>query len=224
MTKRKFAVDTTALSTVVPVLETGIYAGQITSAGVKFKDNKWGVNIEQEQSWDDDLQKFVVEPNAPWIIRGNFNYGVVLTSKKAIKLLQRNEPIVFGQIRLSYDPETYIMRDNVALGKLIEVCGFKDHDFDAEVDWEYDESIEIPEALASVPNAVDLVNALDYTRQLLTKIAESINHTPVRVNIERRPKRKAKEEFENVIYAGTWDSPSCGLLPYVEGCEEDLDA
>jgi len=227
--KRQFGFNTTSLATAPLVLEDGVYAGAISGAAIAGKEDKQFINIVKETVWDKNVGttksgkagSFVETGN--WVIEGSIFYGVVLTSKKAISTLQRDEPKVFGgRIKLSFDKESLTLIDNYVLGAWLSALGLSEHDFSEGVDFEYNESIEVPEELALVPNAVDLLNSLTYQRAMFSSVVEAANHVPVRVVVAKQANYKDKNVIENVINTGSFNS-SCGILAYEEGCENDLE-
>ena len=227
--KRSFGYNTTALATAPLVLEDGIYAGILSGAAISGKEDKQYINIVEEQVWDKNVGttktgksgSFV--KTGDYIIEGSIFYGATLTSKKAITTLQRDEPKVFGgRIKLAFDKETLSLVDNHVLGSFLAALGIHEHDFSADVDFEYNEAIEVPEELAHVPNIVDMLNSLAYQRAMFTNIVNEANHQPIRVSVAKQPNYKDPSLLENVINTGRFNS-SCGILAYVDGCENDLE-
>lgn len=220
-TRRKFSVDTASLATSKPTIPAGVYAAQIVNAGIKIQ-NDWTINFRKDYEWVNN--KPVDLENGNYIIEGMLNYGVLLLSKKAIKTLQIDEPRLFGgRINLRYDKKTFILEDNHIFGRLLEVLGIKDIDFDSELDWEWDDNIEIPEELSGFANAVDLLNGLAYTRAFFTKVAEYMNGVKCKAVVGTRAKPKDPESKENFLDCGKGANASCGVISYSEGCEEDLE-
>lgn len=222
--KRSFGFDTSSLSTAVVLLEEGFYAGELINVGVtrgegeEFKQN---IEIKKERKWD-KANKVMVELDN-YIITGWLSFGALLTSKKAIKLLQRDEPKIFGgMINLSFDKESLTLLDNPTLGAWLAALELHEINFGENVDWEYDEDILIPEELAAVPNIVDMMNSLAYQRQLFSDICIAASGARCKVKVVKQPNYKNKEVLENSIGMGNSNAPFCGILPYVEGCEEDL--
>ena len=220
MSKRSFRIDTTSLSTTKPVLDSGIYAGVISNASTKIGDNQT-IAVEKEKVWNKNTKER--EETGNWVIGGRFNYGATLTSKKAIQVLQRDEPKVFGgKIYLNFDQD-YRLLNNHVLGALLETLGLHEQDFSELVDVEYEEDIAVPEELVHVPNIVDMLNSVNYHIALFEIIANSINLQPVLVKVKKQPKYKVKEILENIIDIGTSNAPFCGVLTYVAGVENDIE-
>jgi len=219
--KRTFAVDTTSLSTEKPTLENGLYAGVIRNATTSIgQDNTIAVVKEKERN---KVTK-AMEETGRYIISGRFQYGATLTSKKASKTLQRDEPVVFGgQIYLNFDKEKYTLADSHVLGAFLTALGLHEVNFAESVDWEYDDNIEVPAELQSVPNIETMLNSVNYHRALFDVIANTVNLQPALVKVVKQPNYKTPEVLENVIDRGTFSAPFCGILPYVEGFENDLD-
>ena len=225
--KRSFGIDTTSLATAAPILPNGVYAGQLVNCSITMGqgDNlKDLIDIQKEQKWDKDSKKFIELDN--YILTGMLNYGVLLLSKKAINLLQLDEPRVYGgRINLKFNQETCQMEPNHVLGAFLEATGLKSINFKelAENEWEYDENIEIPEHLQNTPNIVDMLNALAYHRIFFNLICQSVEAQRVRVSVNTQPNSKDKTIQENVVSRGTSTAPSCGLLSWKENCENDLE-
>lgn len=225
MSKRSFAFDTTSLSTAAPLLNEGFYAGVITNCAVTMgtgNNLKQTINITPEKVWDKDSKE--MKETGEYIISGWMSFGVTLTSKQAIKSLQREEPKLFGgQIRLTFDQETGVMKDNHVLGQFLTALGLNEIDFNGSVDFEYNEDIEVPEELAGVTDIVTKLNSVEYHRALFTLICESANNLPVLAKVIKQPNYKSKEVMENAIDRGTTMAPFCGIMAYEDGAEEDLE-
>jgi len=221
MTKRSFAIDTTSLSTTKPLLDNDFYAGVISSATVEGKEGKQYFTVREEKVWNRETKE--MELTGDYELNGMMVYGVTLTSKKAIKLLQQDEPRFFGTIFFRFDKETYQLEDNLQLGQLLEALDLKDTNFNEMVDFDFDDDIYVPDELASVPDIVTKLNALEYAKQLIGVICQTINNQPVKVKIAKQASRQNSEVMENVIDQGSFSNPFCGLLKYEAGCENDLE-
>lgn len=220
-TKRSFGFDTTSLATAAPLLNEGVYAGVVTNATISGKEGKQYINVNKEVKWNSSLKK--MEETGESIIQGFLMYSTVLTSKKAIKTLQMDEPYLYGGIiRLEFDKETFVLKPNHVLGQFLTALDLQDVKFTDSVDWEYNEDIKVPEELTLVPRIVDMLNSVNYQRALFTLIANAANNHPVRVSVVKRPNRQTPEIMENAINLGTFSAPFCGILHYVENCEMDL--
>lgn len=222
MSKRTFNVDTTSLSTAKPLLDNGFYAGTIVGASIEGKEGKQFFTIREERKWDKDAKEMVL--TGDYELNGMLMYSVSLTSKKAIKTLQQDEPRIFGgMIFFRFDKETYCLEDNVQLGQLLSALDLKDTNFDEMVDFDFDDDIEVPEELARVPDIVTKLNALEYAKGLMTVICQTINNMPVKAKVIKQANRDNSEVQENVLDMGSRNAPFCGVLPYEEGSEDDLD-
>jgi len=221
MTKRSFIIDTTSLSTARPLLDNGFYAGTIVNASVEGKEGKQYFKIVEEKVWNKDTG--TREPTGDYILSGMIVFGVALTSKKAIKLLQQDEPRFFGNIFLRFDKETYALQDNIPLGQLLNAVGLGTTNFGEMVDFESDEDIEVPEELESIPDIVSKLNALEYGKQLFELVCQAINNQPVKAKIIKQVSQDNPDTQENVLDRGSSYAPFCGVLPYEDGCEEDLE-
>ena len=221
MAKKSFAMDTTSLSTEKPLLDNGVYAGVICNATTKVGQNDT-IEVIKEKKWNRNTRQS--EETGNYIIGGRLQYGVTLTSKKAAKVLQRDEPRIFGgQIYINFDTETWKMADSHVLGQLLQALGLHGINFSEAVEWEWDDDIEVPEELASVPDIVDMLNSVAYHRAFFDVIANSINGQPVLAKVVKEPNYKTPEVLENVLDMGSRNAPFCGILPYAEGAENDLD-
>jgi len=222
--KRGFGFDTSSISTVVPLLPTGFYAGEITGATIEGKGGKEFVKVQAEKKWnaaDKEMQL-----TGDFEVAGMFMYSAILSSKKAIHILQRDEPRIFGGmffLRYNKAGENGFALDpaaNVPFGDLLKVTGLTDTDFAELIAWEYDEEIEVPEEFADVEDIVLMLNAAEYSKAILTVVCQSINGMQVKVNVVKKANRDNANVQENSINVSR---QSCGLLPYVDGCEEDLE-
>ena len=222
MTKRSFGLDTTSLSTEAPLLDSGFYAGELVGAAIENKDHVSFFKIQEEKKWDKAAKEMVL--TGDHTITGMLMYSVMLTSKLAIKKLQRDEPRIFGgMIFFRFDKKTFQMNDNPALGQLLKVFDLADTDFNGMVDFEMDDNIEVPTELANVPDIVTMLNSIEYYKALFTLIVQSINNLPCIAKVIKRPQWDNKEVQENSIDTGNSGSPFCGVIPYTEGSENDLE-
>jgi len=221
--KKSFAMDTSSLSTEKPVLDNGVYAGVIRNAGTLIgQDNT--IEVVKERKWDKNSRTW--EETGASVVEGSFRYGATLLSEKAKQVLQRDKPIIFGgQIDLRFD-ENYKLLDNHLLGAFLEALGLKDSwgDFQEAAlgGWEYDENIEVPEELQAVPNIIDMLNSVTYHRGLFEIVANAVNEQKVLVKVVKQPNYRTPEVLENTIDRGTSNARFCGILPYVDGSEDDL--
>jgi hypothetical protein len=219
MSKRSFGVDTSSLSTEAPVIDNNFYAAQLTGASIENKDHKSFFKVQEEKKWNKTDK--VMELTGDWVVSGMLMFSVILTSKLAIKRLQRDEPRIFGSpIFIRFDKKTYQMLDNPVLGQILEVFDLGGTDFDELVDFEEDDNIAVPPELADVEDIVKKLNAVEYYKALFTLICQSISDLPCRVKIIKRPMRDNPNTQENVI---DLSNTFCGLLSYTDGCEEDLE-
>jgi hypothetical protein len=235
--KRSFGMDTTSLATEVPMLDAGVYAGEVTNAAVSSKEGNSFFEITRIRGkWEADKPKEggIGDWEFPggYTIEGFINYGVVLLSKKAIKILQRDEPKIFGgRINLTFDSETLQLgkESNTTLANFLVALDLHQTNFAELVDWEYDDNAEIPEFLQGEANALDLANALAYHKAYFANIVQAANNVKVKVRIAKFPKRSNPAEQENTIYTGDLNKKGyssmtfCGILPYEEGSENDLE-
>lgn len=209
MSKRTFGFNTSTLATAKPLLEEGYYTGTMVGASVVGKENKQHINIVKETEWNKNSKEFV--ETGEWIIEGNIYFGVALDDAKAIEQLQQEEPRVYGgRIRLNFHKEEFKLLNNYVLGAWLEALGLHEINFEESVDFDYNYDIEVPEELAQVPNILDMLNSLEYQRNMFGIICESANNTPVRVSVLKQPNYKTKEP-ENVINTGNYGS-FCGIL------------
>jgi hypothetical protein len=246
--KRSFAVDTSSLATEKPLLETGMYAGVITNAGTSFKSGDKEVNtigLRQKTKWNKN--KKASEPVAgEYEIAGRFSFGAALTSKKAIQVLQRDEPQVFGgQFYLNFNQEHSLdVNNNIVLRALLTTLGLQDTDFSSQVDFEWDDDIatedniksvfafkgeteaDRDEEFAGVSSYADLTAALNgivWARKYFDLIAESVNGQAAIVKVVKKDNYKNPSIKENGIDTGTAAAPFVGILSYKEGFEFDLE-
>lgn len=238
MSRRSFATPTSSLATSIPLVNKGVYSGIITGAASSGKEDKQYFNIVKDRSWDKDIFNEEKGKNGSWVdnlgednlplykLEGTIYYSAILTSKKAIQTLQQDEPRVFGgQIRLNFSKETLALdaesNENIPYRNLLGVAGLEEVDFESQVDFDYDEEIEVPEELAHLPNIIDMLNSLVYQRSYFALVTEALNGVEVNVSILRQPKYNDKTQEENIIDTGRFNS-FCGVTAYTEGDEQDL--
>ena len=238
MSRRSFATPTSSLATSIPLVNKGVYSGIITGAASSGKEDKQYFNIVKDRSWDKDIFNEEKGKNGSWVdnlgednlplykLEGTIYYSAILTSKKAIQTLQQDEPRVFGgQIRLNFSKETLALdaesTENIPYRNLLGVAGLEEVDFESQVDFDYDEEIEVPEELAHLPNIIDMLNSLVYQRSYFALVTEALNGVEVNVSILRQPKYNDKTQEENIIDTGRFNS-FCGVTAYTEGDEQDL--
>jgi hypothetical protein len=221
--KRSFGVNTTDIPETLPLLENGFYAGVVTNTSItKASDNSSRIKIVEEQVYDRDDKKW--DKTGEYIIDGTIYFGVALNSKKAIKVLQRDEPKFFGRIRLKFDKESLTYVPNQVLGGFLAALGIKDIDFNAqaEQDFVYNDAIEIPEELAHVPNIVDMLNSVEYQKILFGYICQAANGLPCIASIVKTNGYPDTTKQINALGQGQYQD-SCGIVAYTEGAEFDLE-
>lgn len=217
-----FSFSTTSLTTSVPLLDTGFYAGEIIGATTSKKDGTSFFKIEEEKVWNKVTKQR--EATGDYVISGMLMYGSVLTSKKAIAALQRDEPRVYGSpIFLRFNKETLGLENNQVVAQLLELAGLTQEELAESIDWEQDDDIEVPEELSTIDNIVTMLNALEYHKAIFTSLCQAIEGLPVKVNVIKRAQRDNPNMQENSLNLGTGSNPFCGFLAYEEGCEEDLE-
>lgn len=236
-TKRSFAVDTSSIATAAPIIDAGAYAAQMINVSTKIGENNT-ICVKAEKKWDKSAKES--KPTGNYIIGGAINYGVQILSKKAIKQIQREEPKVFGgQVFINFDQESFqISKANHVYRNFLEALGIDEINFNAEVDWSYDENIlDLPEAELkslfdseetfknrdSIPDLADKLNSVKYHRALFEIVANYANNVRVKAKIVVQPNYKEPGIKENAISRGTSMAPFCGILKYEDGCENDLE-
>lgn len=240
----KFVVDAEDLSTEIQLLPPGYYAAEICNAGVDFKNGGSSIRIKEEVKWKNGDPI----PTGKLLVGGNLSYGATVISEKAIKILQRDTPKVFGgRIAISIDPKLLKMKDCPPLGKLLkeldlksvnfmELSGFQEDPdlvledcFDEEfpTDTENPEVNEINEKLRKLvmehEDPIKLFNCLYAIRAYLGAIGSAMEGLRCRVKVKQEADPKSPEIKINLIDCGTLQNPFCGLIPYKEGSENDLD-
>ena len=215
----QFAMDTTSLSTESPLLDTGFYAGTIVGATVTGKDNKQYFKVREEFKWVDGERTATGKHELTGLLR----YAVSLTSKKAIRVLRNDSPRVYaGNIYLSFtDKHILDLEANVQLAQLLEATGLGEEDFGAAVDFEFDDDIEVPADLAGVDDIVTMLNGLEYAKQVLTLICQTIEDREVMANVLRKQDDQNKEGMMNQLNMGSRSAPFCGVILYEDVAEED---
>ncbi len=234
-TKRSFGVSISEMATEIPLLDKSIYAGVITGAAVVGKENKQHIVVGRETGkWNKDLVNPVTNRQGMFeyvgdadnlVITGTIYFGATLNSKSAIQQLQIDEPKVFGgQIRLNFDKETLALnlKTNPVFVNWLIALGLQDVDFASQVDFEYDDNIEVPEEWAHIPNIVDILNSRVYQVAYLSLVCDAANNLPCKVSVERVPESKGSTVQVNTISTGNFNSFG-GVLAYVDGDENDLN-
>jgi len=223
MSKRNFSVDTTSLSASKALLDSGYYSGNITGATIEGKEGKQFFKVREVKKWDKDSGTMIAtgghEPT------GMLMFSVILNSKRAIKTLLQDEPRIFGGMFFFTFNDDYVLdlANNVQLGKLLSILGLSDTNFGESVDFEFDDDIVVPEEQAGIANIVELLNSVEYAKQLVTVICQTINDLPVQAVVVKQATRNDASVQENCLSMGTRNAPSCGIIAYEDGCEEDLE-
>ncbi|MFA6201264.1 MAG: hypothetical protein WC679_12760 [Bacteroidales bacterium] len=210
-----------SLSSEVPVLPNGIYAGKLVNVSIVGKENKQYFTIRKAQVWNKEDKKFedVIENGVQkYILSGMILMQVALTSKRAAKTLGRDEPQFVKMLNVTFN-DNFNPDDskNQQVKKFLEVLGLENEPFEQYVSFEFNPEIEVPEELAEVENAIGMLNALEYYRQLFNIICNSCKDQNVKVSIEK--KTAADGQVSNEIGGGR---TAPGVLKYEAGCEEDL--
>lgn len=214
--KRQFTFNASTLPTEAPLLNTGIYAGKITNASIVSKAGNQFIRFQKLQEWDNDSRTFI--DTDEYGIVGSILYGVILTSKKAIETLGRDEPQIYGgAIHLKFE-NNRLSDVNPTLGAWLEALDLKNTNFNELVSFEFDEEIEIPEGMESIPDIVETLNYVNWLRQYFTEICSQANGLPCKASIEKVSKPTGS--FANQIAIGKMRD-FCGILKYEEGCEND---
>lgn len=217
----RFAVDTSSFSNKAPLLPAGFYAGKLINVSTHINGNST-IEIVEKKEYPKNGPKEGVG-TGQFILRGTITFGVALTSKKAIQILHRDEPKIFGgQIRLNFDEETFKFKENYTLKSWLDVLGLGTMDFNELVDWEEDENINIPENISHLPYAYEAVTAQSYYQAYFDIICQTALGLDVKASIKVRKNQKTSLE-ENVIECGTTFTPFCGIIAYVKDAEEDLE-
>ena len=249
---RSFKVDTSSLAAERPVLEPAYYAGQIFGSGVSFtnKDQTetfYTLAVQQKREWNRAKKSFKFFPGE-YEIAGSFNFNAVLFSKKAIATLATDEPKVYrGRIFLSFTDDLKLDAvRNTVFKTFLTTLDLENESFDEAVDYVWDEDIvtdenirdlvsfaytedeaeakanalEEIEAIKALDNVEDILNWTRFYRKYFAVVAESVDGKKAKVKVIKQPISKSNSAQTNAIGS---DSGVCGILAYVEGCEDDLD-
>lgn len=236
MSKRTFGIKSTDLATETPLLLAGFYSGVISGASVVGKENKQHIVIGRMRSdrWDKSIfdEEKQRQGMFPYIgdednleITGTIYFGAALDSKSAIQQLQLDVPKVFGgQIRLKFDMESLALsaKANTTYANWLVSLGLADEDFTEQVDFDYDDNIEVPQEWAHIPNIVDMLNSLAYQRAFFSLICEYANNVRCIFDVLRAPDRKGSTVQVNSISTGSFNN-FAGVLPHKPDCENDLN-
>jgi hypothetical protein len=213
-----------SLSSEVPTLATGVYAGRLTNVSITGKENKQYFQIRKSQQWNKVAKVFedvVIDGEVQYEITGMIMIQGILTSKKAQQVLGRDEPGFFRMINISFTKDMQADESrNQQLANFLSVLGLDKEPFETYVNFEFDSEITVPSELAEIPNIVNMLNALNYYKELFNIICNSCKDQNVRVHIERVTD-KVSGEVTNEVAGGRF-STSCGFLSYEEGSENDV--
>jgi hypothetical protein len=242
--KRTFGFNPSSMATTNPTVDTGVYAGTISGAQITNKDGtKKFVRLEKDQVWNETTKKFDEVDN--YVIKGDLFFGVTLTSKKAIKALNRDEPKVFGQVRLAFDMEQYnedgtenpnylqmVGAKNTAFTNWIVGAGLgkktEEESLESEMLMQIQEGLDfdvvedmtqVPEELQGVDDVLSKLTAVNYWRAFLTQVCELANGQNCLANVKKQNNKSGQPE--NVIDCNY--GRLAGIIPYKEGAEFDLD-
>jgi hypothetical protein len=208
---RNFAIPASVLKNEIPLLPKDIYTGVMEGCAIQGKE-KCYLSIKEEELWDKALKQYVKTGRI--VVAGFFLMGVRLTDTKAIKILGRDEPKFHRMVNLNIDYETLTLSPdkNVLLRKFMDTLGLTELELENQVDWEYDNDVEIPVLLRDNEKAIDMVNSLHYHVALLDLICNSANGIPVNVSIIVNTDKKTGTK-SNSIDSGQIDTPFIGILP-----------
>lgn len=219
MARRKFVASAVPTETIVT--PAGVYSGILTTK-VQSKNGSL-VKVVPKTEWKDGEK---VEFPGEFMLQGMILMEVILTSKKAIKALGKDEPYMNGFLRASFklgEGEQEGISELVEtppLGQLLELLQLSDVDLEAEMDFEEDLDVEVPADMEDFPGAVQLLNDKAYYEALFAVICAYGVSLPVMVNLFDKASWGTNEgKPENGIDV-TRDS--LGIMPYIDGSEEDL--
>lgn len=227
------------ISTVIPVLEEGAYAGILhISVEKKVGDDyvpSIGVNPITKRENGENI------PTGEYELSGMLSYRVELTSKKAISLLKQDKPQIFArQVKIFFNQENgnFELTNNPVIGSLTAM--FLDSDggdtfteLNDEI-WERlkDLDIQVPEELSNIPNIEILYELGVFYDALFREWVLRLSGTKVKAIVSKvHPQNNVggkyvtdKSTYINQLNQGnSWPIAKTGLLPYNEGDEFDLE-
>ena len=210
-----------SLSTEVPTLPAGAYAARIANASITGKEGKQYFGIQKARVWNRETKSFDdvlnEDGSQKYEINARILVQAVLTSKKAIDILGRDEPSFLRWIDIRFDDKFNLDGNkNMQFAKLMDVVGLDYKDFFQYVDAS-SLNTDVPDEIAHQANASEMVQALDFWRNYFTQVCMAIKDQNVKAVIER--KTKTDGSVENVI---TENRTICGFIKYEDGCENDL--
>lgn len=220
MPRRKFVAKEVKTETVV--VPKGTYAATFT-AKIMGKNGSL-ISIVPKETWEKGER---ITHEGEFMLRGSLLLELILTSEKAIAILQRDAPYVNSFMRLSFregeGEQEGIMElvETPAFGQLLHLLDLQDVDLEAEMDFEHDDDIAIPQELEGFEGAVQLLNDKAYYEALFSAICNYAVSVPVVASLHDTVQwgdRKGKPENSINI-----DSESLGLAPYHDGDELDKE-
>lgn len=238
----QFGVNTKEMPATLPLLEAGEYAAKIISSGINAKVP---LTIQLETLFDEARKPY---DGTDWILRAPFGFGLgfQLISEKAIHILGRDEPKYFpakgitlvfhkyGTIANDQDI-SYTWMGSPVLKELLNVVGLGNEDYGSLVDEPWIDELdflldrlgftseEVGKLKAGMSDEQLLVaaNAVNYYRAYFDVMAKDITNRLCKVVMTKTKIKDCPSKMENNIYSGDWKNPSCGVVAYTEGCEND---
>lgn len=212
-----FSVE--SLSTEIPVLPTGIYAGEITSATIQGKEKPF-FTVQTKQKWNRSEKKMeddLKDGEKQYVLRGAIGLSLNTLSKRALKILKVDSRGFYLLVNVNFDEKLQIDKQrNTQLRNLLDVLEISGEPTSYAPPFEYNEYIDVPDELADVPNIKMMLNVLDYWKSVFDVICRLMEGKKVGMNIEKQTKDKITSNV--IANAGS----SCGLLRYKEGSENDV--
>lgn len=219
---RDFSFDVIAMAAEKPLLDTGVYAGEIAAASIKDKEGNYLLSVIEEEKWNKKLGE--KEKTGRHVLEGTLRYRITLTSERAKKILMQDEPIVFGQTTLKFDQETgqLSLTNNPMFKQIATLLDINVNELQTGVDMDAVENAVIPEEMLDIPNIKTLWPAVIYYRQFFDLFCEQMASWQVKVKLKKGPNFRDKSITETVLDQGNMNQPFCGMLAYEEGFEHDL--
>lgn len=226
---RNFSLNIEEMASEKPLLATGNYAAIIVAATVSGKENKQFIRIDKESVFNKDTQQR--EETERYVLTGMFMLQLVLTSEKAKRVLLQDEPRQFINLNLKFNQTDGNLEQtsNVQFKQLWTLFDIDLGLITGSIDMNEVNSVPIPTELEHVENIDTLVAAENYWRQFFTLLGRILVQQQCRVRIVKRNKQENRGGkwvkttiIESVVDNGDFNAPHIGLLPYVEGCENDL--
>lgn len=219
-----FSLNIEEMATENPILENGFYAAVLSKASVEDKDGNPLIGIFPVKK-ETFKGSGVFEETEEYKLRGTLNYTLTLISEKAKNVLMQDEPKKFGRMYLVFDQKTGKLdpKNNIMFVQLCKLFEISSKEIDEAIDKSEVSDAKVPEGLSHVENIEILSKATEYYRQFFSLLCRLIQDKKCLAEIRRQTSYSDKSILVDNLYQGNYQKPTCGLAPYEEGKEFDLN-